>query len=686
MSERLLKGSLAGLRTWLVYATVEFVLACIISPGPAVTLVSWQLPPMLILLGAYLVIGLTLGAAGGLVARYWPSYGQAAERMACLSLLVSFIVNLTVAPARSRSQYAALALAVAMGAALLAPLASSKWAKRTQFLINPWAISLLLLGWPWIFEWPLRGRGEITRFGLSFLWTATICVTAALPRRLRRVNAAPLWRQLTTPVLVVALCITAVLISKPATGGTTSGAIARGKYNIVLITMDTTRADHLSVYGYRRDTTPNLREFAREATIYNRATATADFTLPTHASIFTGVYGGWHGAYVAPPNWPEGRPVDSRYPTVTEVLRAHGYWTAAAVANYSFLDRSKGMAKGFAAYEEKAPLRLSNPDRPFYIREGLEHLIALGMDTDIFYEARLRAADINKQAFALLRTVDRGTNFFLFLNYIDAHQPYTPPAPFKTRFPGRDPRFEWHEYLPLKLAVISGKHRLSSNEKGALLSQYDGGIAYLDSEIGRLLNHLREAGLYENTLIVITADHGEAFGEHNLMEHALGSVYDDQTHVPLLIKYPGQHESRTSNALVSQVDIMPTILDVAGYPAPPGVQGKSLRLPRVDSDVVYSEARSVNASQYNSRLRGVRRAIFSGNLKLESWTDGPPEFYDLASDPGEEHNLYTPGDPRAAALWQRLSSWTAGIPPLPDEAHKPDAADLERLRSLGYAQ
>jgi arylsulfatase A-like enzyme len=689
LTQSVSKGATRGVRAWLAYGAIEFALGTSIPAlfGPPVDLPNWQLLPLGILLVAYGIAGAVLGgAAGALLALQTPRQddGIVYDSAAVLPLPVVFIINLVPYWRESRSEHIALCIAAILASALAGALFSETWRRHMAFLANSWAVAVSLLSFPFISEECLPDSSPATKFAVSALGLLAVLTLALLwsPRRPNTIARAAAARYTGFATLIV------LAFAKPTDGlpRKTAKETTSGRPNIVLITMDTVRADHLSLYGYERDTTPNLLQLSREATTYNRMTATAAFTLPTHASLFTGVYPGWHGAYIALPSWPAGRPIDPGRPTLAEILRSHGYRTGAVVGNYVFLDVSKGMAKGFEEYQEHAPLHLSNLERPFYLREGALRLLASILNTDAFYASHLRASDINRRAFAWLQAGKPQVPFFLFLNYMDAHEPYSPPAPFDARFRDGRPRFKWFDYPALKRAVIGGEHRLTKAEKRALISQYDGGIAYVDSEIGRLLTHLRELGLYENTLIIVTADHGEAFGEHDLMEHALGSVYEDQIRIPLLIKYPGQREVRRCDFLASQVDILPTVLDVAGYPAPAGVQGKSLRLPRRESDAVFAESQTTSGVELSPRFRGIRRAILTGDLKLETWTVGPPELYDLSVDPGEEHNLYTPGNPRAAALLSRLASWTASIPRLPDDPPKPHTIDIERLKSLGYAQ
>jgi arylsulfatase A-like enzyme len=287
-----------------------------------------------------------------------------------------------------------------------------------------------------------------------------------------------------------------------------------------------------------------------------------------------------------------------------------------------------------------------------------------------------------------LDKVRDGNPFFLFLNYMDAHTPYIPPAEVRDRFVGRDLLFKpvaRHESLTL--GVNSRKFHLQPAEQRHLISQYDAGISYIDSAIAALLGRLRTQGLYENTMIIVTADHGEAFGEHNYMQHANGSVYQDQVHIPLLVKYPGQQEARRVEALVSQVDLMPTVLEAAGLPPLQGIQGQSLNLPRTGSAAVFTEARAMGSQQTdNPRFRGVRRAIFSGSSKLIAWSHGPSEFYDLVADPGELRNKFATDDTRQSELAAQLTQWISAIPKITEPVRKLDKPSMERLKSLGYTQ
>ena len=699
MKRHILTGVRQGLWVWLVYGIVEFVLAYGIPVlfQPDVEILGWQWRLIAQLFGVYLMFGLVVGSAGGALLKWTgrrreECFGMDHEIIAVLTIAVAFVANRLAAPPKLvLSEFIALAIAVVLAVAFVGALASRVWLERSAFLVNPFAISSLLLIAPWVSLTALLNRSRIEKTGVSVLLCGVIVVAAVLWHRLRSGRMGAVQRRAVMATAAI-LMLAAVLVSgtPPAIHATEAGQLsASSRCNVVLITMDTVRADHLSLYGYERETTPHLRDFAREATVYNRTIATSDWTVPTHASIFTGLYPSWHGANYSPPNYPWGRPLGSRYITLAEVLRAHGYWTAGVVANYARLQPYAGLAKGFAVYDAYMPVQLSMPTDSYYLREGARRVLSLAVDTAAFEMRTLHAADINRHAFALLDQVRKGGPFFLFINYMDAHMPYVPQPPFNTRFPGRDPHFRpFSQHVALVSAVNVGRRHINPAEERHLVSQYDGGLASIDHEVGKLLARLRELGLYENTLIIVTADHGEGFGEHDLMSHSVGSVYQDVVHVPLLIKYPGQHEAHQSDVLVSQVDLMPTVLGLAGSPVPSGVQGRSLRLPPTkDSDTVYSEAiASSYLTQLNPRFRGIRRGIFAGCWELITWTEGPSELYDLAADPRETHNLYRTDEPRAKALERQLAAWAAAAPRELEQPSKPDKNSVERLKSLGYAQ
>lgn len=283
-------------------------------------------------------------------------------------------------------------------------------------------------------------------------------------------------------------------------------------FNVVLITLDTTRADHLPVYGYEGVRTPGLDRLASDSLVFDNAIAHAPITLPSHASIMTSQLPIAHGVRDN-----EGYHVDPKITTLAEVLKGRGYLTAAFVSAF-VLDARWGLDRGFDVYfDEFNPLEKANRD------------------------------EIQRTAGQTQAEVERwlpkhgGKPFFLWVHYYDPHDPYTPPEPYFSSY---------------------------------VANRYDGEIAYMDESIGRLLAKLDENGLTDRTLVVVTADHGEGLGEHGEPTHAM-FLYRTTLHVPLLIRIPGGRQRRVPE-VVRHIDLAPTILDLLGVAVAPGMQGASV--------------------------------------------------------------------------------------------------------------
>jgi arylsulfatase A-like enzyme len=691
-----LTGVLWGVAAWLVYGAVELALslgAQLLQHQDLIVL-GWQWRLVAMVFGVYVLAGILLGGtAGALLASSGRSEAKGAYATAVtLTLILAFIVNSVVAGHLTRSEYIALAVALALVIGCVAALSSEAWTGRMGFLARPLTASLLLLSIPWLNLDVLASESSsLTRNALPVFLALVIAGGAGLIWRLRRGQVGTAMASLVAACAIFLVTLAAAQYkSRPPSvrAANEAPANAVGKPNVLLITMDTVRADHLSVYGYSRDTTPNLREFASAGTIYTRSIAAWDATLPSHATILTGMYPSWHGAFYARPEFPYGRPLPAGHTTLAEVFSSLGYWTGESAANYSYLAPWAGLTRGFKTVDVDRPAVLSTVERPFYLRAGARRVLGLAWNVLAFDRRTLTAEDINERALAMSSSaVADHRPFFLFINYMDAHSPYIPEAPFNSRFPGGDPHFDAQKREKLFRSVNDTSKPLSASEYAQLVSQYDGGIAEEDASMGTLFNRLRKLSLFDNTLILVTADHGELFGEHGLLEHALGFTYDGLVHTPLIIKYPGQHSGSRDDELVSQADLMPTILEAVGATEPAGLQGRSLLRPHDGPREVYVEATSGGGLvTKNPRFKGFRRSMLDGSLKFTTWTDGPPEFYDLAVDPGEEHNLYSPHDPRVIDLAKRLETWVGSIPKEKLQRQNLDKSTLERLKSLGYVQ
>jgi len=467
--------------------------------------------------------------------------------------------------------------------------------------------------------------------------------------------------------------------------------------NVLWIVMDTTRADHLSSYGYPLRTTPNLDAIAAEGTLFENAISQAPWTVPSHFQMVTSRYTAGRRSIL-----------DDEFVTAAEMLKAKGYETAAVLANF-LLGRRSGFEQGFdtvvdgpvvifclSAFEKLPVIKILLKLRIF----PSNAVIGL-LDRKEFLEgAGARAGAINARAVPWLG--GRGSQpFFLFINYMDPHDPYDPPQPFRDRFAaGVDPTVGFVRYSPgLGRSISSGRFvrdilpKLKPPQLAQLVALYDGEIAYLDDQIGGLIAELKAGGLYDHTIVIVTADHGELFGEHGLANH-MKSLSEEEIHVPLILRYPGVIPAGKRVATPVELSgILPTLLTLLGMPPPATLDGRSL-LPLLSEADGGSDGFGDTFSflirrpdknypfTASGHLIGLRTAAF----KYVWSSTGQNAYYDLVNDPHAEHNLYGDGVDVASAQ-QRLSDWRKkeGFENI-DADERLDRLTTERLRALGYVQ
>jgi arylsulfatase A-like enzyme len=687
LMNRIVKAGGYACVAWIVCGAVEAVLSLgtRMALNQQAVVTSWQWRLMIALLAAYAVVGFVVGGlAGAILSRIKPSR-ENYMLMASLSLTLAYAANWIAASRRTNAGYIAAAIASVLAIGFSAGLVSAAWRKRFLFLASPFVLCLLLLSAPWLrYEFLKDEHSTLFNAALELATIGAVILGARLVYRMRGGLASPLRQSVAALALLALLAIPGAMRARAPSAPVNTAA--QGKPNIVLVTLDTVRADHLPVYGYARDTSPNLRAFAGEATFFSRFFATSDFTLPTHASIFTGLYPGWFGPIYSAPPRQRPLPLQPGHPTLAELLRKNGYWTVGSVANTLYLSPATGLNQGFEVWEWEQPVTLTSRIPGLYVQGRLRQWLTQWLGAAGLERPYFGASVMERRSEAVLQAAAaRQRPVFLFLNLMDAHWPYVADPPFDHYFLGNEPRF--NPSYDFSRRVNWGSAVLSKEQQQALISEYDGGIAAADAALGRLFGELRRLGLYDNTMIVITSDHGEGFLDHGIMDHGKGLAYQNYLHVPLLIKYPGQHAGNQSSASASQVDLMPTIVDIAGLSPVPGMQGRSLHgIPRGESEAVFAQADTSAWDSRNPMLRGTRRAIISGNLKLITWSNGQSELYDLAADPGEIHNIYSTTDPRTSDLAKRLSDWVAAIPRPSPKPQKLDRSVMERLRSLGYTQ
>jgi arylsulfatase A-like enzyme len=405
------------------------------------------------------------------------------------------------------------------------------------------------------------------------------------------------------------------------------GPAGERRPNIILISLDTVRADHLSLYGYRRPTTPHLETWARRwATVFETTVASAPWTLPSHAAMLSGIDAVHHGVN-------RHGPIPFTLPFLPERLRDDGYATFATTAGV-LLTPQLGFARGFD---------------DFWVRGKMESLPEWNA------ELGHGVAD----ALHWLKA-HRDERFFLFFHTFEAHAPYQPREPYFTKFGGNlkalnagqpvwleadgfedavRPRYLLFHPPNYAAGVTYPKRVLGSRDRELATALYDSGLAYIDQQLSALLEYLESAGLLEKTIVVVTSDHGESLYEHGLVGHS--SLYDHDLKVPLVISAPlGSARGRRVNAQVRSVDIAPTLVELAGLPSFAAVDGKSLvpflRGEAAPARDAWSYALSTTRG-VSLRTAGQRKLIAQDTV-FDPFR-GALEIYDLGHDPGELRNL-----------------------------------------------
>lgn len=421
----------------------------------------------------------------------------------------------------------------------------------------------------------------------------------------------------------------------------------RPRYNLVLISLDTLRAERLGSYGYHRPTSPNFDALASESALFEQAVTTSSWTLPAHATIFTGLYPISHGVRSG-----KGRRIADDTDVFTEQLKTAGYRTF-AVTGGAYVARVYGFDRGFDSYLQRSD----------YIR-GARSLRSFP-----------RAVEIAKER---INHVPEDQPYFLFLHTYDIHCPYIPPKKIFGRFnsPGAE---------PIKLGKCGYDYYkqkgLSQAQALYLSDRYDEGILGVDEVLGGFLDFLRNRPDYERTIVVVTSDHGEEFMEHGGVGHK-GSLYRELLLVPLIIRDPRGGAIRIKDS-VSLVDLYPTMLELLGLDVPAHAQGSSL------AGIVLGspEETYLRPFQFSELQRG--RVLISkfGPEKhlIVNIEDGTHEFYDHLSDPLEAINLAAEGHPQLQAAIERLQQFTSKLAGAQAGAVDDSSAEhLEQLRTLGY--
>lgn len=581
------------------------------------------------------------------------------------------------------------------------------WLVVGALLSLPLAGGVAALVWWWRPRWPAPAfAGAVVAFatqGVAILGlaptTALVLVPIAwllavgLARRRALGHVTGVAAVALTTVAAAALLLAILTIAAPRSESAKRGvgtAAGTGLPNVALVVLDTTRADHIGAYGDTRQLTPNLDRIAAEGVVFEQAIGTADWTVPTHASLFTGLYPMSTGANCDHHRW-----LDTRFTTLAEMLQAEGYQSVGLVANRYIEDAN--LQQGLESY--------------YFLRDNEAtrlHLVAqaLGLPTSWVDKGAGRAVEALRHWLATGRDPQRP--FFLFVNLMEPHWRYLPPAAQRRAL------------LPPSQSYL-GTTRLSAGFYGinwlagyagnpatpaAVRAMYAAEVAYQDEQLGALLAALSAASPPSDTLLIVTADHGENLGEAGRWDHVF-AVNDYLARVPLIIRYPRAFPAGTRLPGQCQtIDVVPTVFDVLGRPLPVrNLPGRTLVPARfVPRDTTFIESVPYYGHlERMATITGFRRdigtfthtlrAARSRDFKLVASSDGSEALYDLRRDPAEGANVIAAHPDVAAALRIALQEWRAAQPPyVPardrDPEERGDAplspAQRERLRSLGY--
>jgi arylsulfatase A-like enzyme len=456
------------------------------------------------------------------------------------------------------------------------------------------------------------------------------------------------------------------------------------KPNVIMIVMDCARAANFSCYGYQKETTPNLDRFCRLGNLFRNAFTPAIWTIPSHASIFTGTYPSKHGALNL------NRFLDDRYTTMSELLSRNGYETV-AFSNNGFVSlKDFGLSRGFSLI-----------DGFNYPRNKIHKAIVKAV------KVIKRIDDIG--AFATNRFARKWISnrsnpdkpFFLFLNYMEMHAPYLHVSrKYLNMHVGSAERKIIKNINQDRQKYLTRTLQMTEDEFEVLRSVYNAQLSYLDAMISSLLTFLKSKGLWDNTLIIVTADHGDLIGEHNLMHHSY-AVYDELIKIPLIVKLPGIHDNgMVYDYLVSSIDILPTMIDLLGIEderATAQIQGSNIfvNADPMERSYVFAECErpknefaetfpDFDFSVYDRQLLAIR----SKKYKYIWASDGRHELFDLENDPSERWNIVDTMPVLAAEMKTRLFEWYDSYEKSPngDMNREPmvNSKIKKHLQALGY--
>ncbi len=451
--------------------------------------------------------------------------------------------------------------------------------------------------------------------------------------------------------------------------------------NIVLISIDSLRADHLSSYGYGRKTSPRIDQLASKGALFEKAFSTTSWTLPSHMALFTSMYDTVHGVTT------HDQALDPLRITLPMALQEGGYNTAGFYSG-PYLIPAFGFGRGFDKYikcfDYMEPGEVDN-----------KHSIGYKPDQHHASHNDVTSPRIHQEVSRWLERTSKNKPFFLFVHMWDVHYDYLPPAEYATRF--TDPTYRTTLDLSSFETNPAINDKMDPRDLDHLIGLYDGEIAYTDDHIGKILDKMKSLGLSENTIVLVTSDHGEAFFEHGTKGHQK-DLFDEVLHIPLIISWPGKIEEGVRvSSQASIIDIMPTLLDLAGVPSPPEALGRSLK-PLIDGTdremdeaLIFSEL-TMDSVQYRRHLRSIRTPQYKViyNTTPDSKDFGKGVIFNLKKDPkelrsmGEGAFFATEAVTRLNDMIKKVDELANALPKKGSEDVQLDDSIKDALKQLGY--
>ena len=460
--------------------------------------------------------------------------------------------------------------------------------------------------------------------------------------------------------------------------------------NIIFIVWDTVRRDHLSVYGYKRSTTPYLKERSQQSIVYTNAISVAPWTLPSHASMFTGLYPRSHGVHRyynsgMSRHSKDYKVLHNENTTLAEILTKIGYRCGGVSANITFAGPGTNLDQGFEYYHAKGNQSFLLDSR-FDLMKYFIQLLKPWVPPHFYFSfltPTITAEQVNALSLEWIDSIGANRPFFLFLNYMDAHGPYYPPGNLVYHFPGFQTDLSLKNNFDILTDMLVKDRPISERERSHLISQYDAELVYLDQQLKSFEEELKKRGLFDSAFIVLVSDHGEFFGEHNLLDHGK-HLYSEVLEIPLIIKYPGGEPSGLDTSVIENRAMFDIVLRQAGIN-----HAKPYHSWSAFSEMYGGLPPSLSGGRVIVEYAFDRRAVFFNKFKFIYSSDGTEELYDLEDDPSESINLVHINQEEAREGIELIEQFQNSIPKMEqgkDNDQQYNPGELEKLRALGYVQ